>query len=57
MSEVDKNEQAEKRLRFAAKAIGDADLPSALLADIIGKAEGELEKRSEKTLNSSQSTS
>lgn len=47
MSEVDKNEQAEKRLRFAAKAIGDADLPSALLADIIGKAEGELEKRSE----------
>ena len=47
MAEVDKNEQAEKRLRFAAKAIGEADLPSSLLADIMGKAETELEKRSE----------
>ena len=38
------DEKAESRLRFAAKAIGQADLPSSLLADIMGKAETELEK-------------
>lgn len=42
-----KEEQAERRLRFAAKSIGDVELPSSLLADIAGKATEELEKRSE----------
>lgn len=43
----DKQAEAEKRLRFAAKAIGDVELPSSLLADIAGRAENELEKRAE----------
>ena len=47
MEEKTADEKAESRLRFAAKAIGQADLPSSLLADIMGKAETELEKRSE----------
>ena len=45
--EETKQQQAEKRLRFAAQSIGKVNLPSSLLADIVGKAENELEKRSE----------
>ena len=47
MEDKTADDKAEKRLRYAAKAIGEADIPSSLLADILGKAETELEKRSE----------
>lgn len=47
MAEESKQEQAEKRLRYAMKAIGEQELPTELLVDIVGRAENELEKQTE----------
>lgn len=47
MTKEEDEKKAIDRLKFAAKAIGKVDVPSALLADIAGMAEGELEKRAE----------
>lgn len=47
MAEESKSEQAEKRLRYAMKAIGEQELPTELLVDIVGRAENELDKQTE----------